>query len=299
MEVYFASLGCDKNLVDTEHMLSLLKEEGFSFSEDPETADALVVNTCCFILDAKQESINTILELAEYKKTGRAKALIVTGCLGERYREEIKESLPEVDRVVDIRSQKEIAGILKDALKVKEEAKKPKTGTAGRRVLTTPGQHSSFLKIAEGCDKACTYCIIPKLRGPYKSVPMEDLIAEAEELAAAGVKELNLVAQETGKYGIDLYGEKRLPRLLDRLNEVEGLRWIRLLYCYPEEVDDGLIEAILRNDKVCHYLDMPIQHASDRVLRAMGRKTGKQEIANTVRRLREKIPDICLRTTLI
>ena len=299
MEVYFASLGCDKNLVDTEHMLSLLKEEGFSFSEDPETADALVVNTCCFILDAKQESINTILELAEYKKTGRAKALIVTGCLGERYREEIKESLPEVDRVVDIRSQKEIAGILKDALKVKEEAKKPKTGTAGRRVLTTPGLHSSFLKIAEGCDKACTYCIIPKLRGPYKSVPMEDLIAEAEELAAAGVKELNLVAQETGKYGIDLYGEKRLPRLLDRLNEVEGLRWIRLLYCYPEEVDDGLIEAILRNDKVCHYLDMPIQHASDRVLRAMGRKTGKQEIADTVRRLREKIPDICLRTTLI
>lgn len=300
MELYFASLGCDKNLVDTEHMMGVLTEEGYDFTSDPAGADVIIINTCCFILDAKQESIDTILELAEYKKTGRAKALIVAGCLGERYRDELLAEMPEVDAVVGALAWEEIGQVLKKV----SEGERPqvyKTETAKKpgRVITTPGGHSSYLKIAEGCNKACSYCIIPKIRGPYRSVPMEELLEEAETLAAAGVKELCLVAQETSLYGTDLYGEKKLPVLLDRLNAVEGLKWIRILYCYPEEIDERLIDAMLRNDKVCHYLDMPIQHCEDRILKAMGRRTDKADITKKIRLLRERIPDICLRTTLI
>ncbi len=300
MELYFASLGCDKNLVDTEHMMGVLTGEGYDFTSDPAEADVIIINTCCFILDAKQESIDTILELAEYKKTGRAKALIVAGCLGERYRDELLAEMPEVDAVVGALAWEEIGQVLK---KVSEgerpQVYKTEKAKTPKRVITTPGGHSSYLKIAEGCNKACSYCIIPKIRGPYRSVPMEELLEEAETLAAAGVKELCLVAQETSLYGTDLYGEKKLPVLLDRLNAIEGLKWIRILYCYPEEIDERLIDAMLRNDKVCHYLDMPIQHCEDRILKAMGRRTDKADITKKIRLLRERIPDICLRTTLI
>lgn len=302
MNLLFISLGCDKNLVDTEKMLGLLGKEGYSFVDDEEQADVIVINTCCFIGDAKEESVNTILEMAEYKKTGRLKALVVTGCLAQRYQDEIRREIPEVDAVLGTTSYEKIAEAVKEALAgvplmefksidapVSEETKR----------LVTTGGHYAFLKIAEGCDKRCTYCIIPYLRGKYRSVPMEQLVREAGELAEKGVKELILVAQETTLYGKDLYGEKRLPELLRKLAAVPGIQWIRLQYCYPEEITDELIETIKTEEKVCHYLDIPIQHASDQILRRMGRRTSNEEIRQLIGKLRREIPDIALRTTMI
>lgn len=296
------SLGCDKNLVDSEMMLGMLAEKGYCFTDDENDADAVVVNTCCFIGDAKEESVNTILEMAELKKSGRIKALVVTGCLAQRYREEIRKEIEEVDAVIGTSAIEELPAVLDAAFKGKAEDcyhrldEKPLTGK--KRILTTGG-HYAYLKIAEGCDKHCTYCIIPKVRGPYRSVPMESLVGEAQVLADQGVKELILVAQETTVYGQDIYGHKALPELLERLCGIDGLVWIRLLYCYPEEIDDALIRVMQKEEKICHYLDIPIQHASDDVLRRMGRRTNQKELTNTVNKLRREIPDICLRTTLI
>ena len=302
MNLLFISLGCDKNLVDTEKMLGILGGEGYSFVDDESDADVIVVNTCCFIGDAKEESVNTILEMAELKKSGRLKALIVTGCLAERYKNEITEEIPEVDAVLGTTSYEEIAGAIREALKgektlVFKDIDAP-VGKETKRLVTTGG-HSAFLKIAEGCDKRCTYCIIPYLRGRYRSVPMEQLEREARELADQGVKELILVAQETTLYGKDLYGEKKLPELLRRLSSIPGIQWIRLQYCYPEEITDELIETIKNEEKVCHYLDIPIQHASDAILKRMGRRTSNKEIRELVAKLRREIPDIALRTTFI
>ncbi len=302
MNLLFISLGCDKNLVDTEKMLGILGGEGYSFVDDESEADVIVVNTCCFIGDAKEESVNTILEMAELKKSGRLKALIVTGCLAERYKNEITEEIPEVDAVLGTTSYEEIAGAIREALKgektlVFKDIDAP-VGKETKRLVTTGG-HYAFLKIAEGCDKRCTYCIIPYLRGRYRSVPMEQLEKEARELADQGVKELILVAQETTLYGKDLYGEKKLPELLRRLSSIPGIQWIRLQYCYPEEITDELIETIKNEEKVCHYLDIPIQHASDAILKRMGRRTSNKEIRELVAKLRREIPDIALRTTFI
>ena len=302
MNLLFISLGCDKNLVDTEKMLSLLGKEGYSFVDDETLADVIVINTCCFIGDAKEESVNTILEMARLKENGRLKALIVTGCLAQRYKEEITTEIPEVDAVLGTTSYEAVAEAVKEALKGHHTAVfrsiDDPVGTATERMVTTGG-HYAFLKIAEGCDKRCTYCIIPYLRGKYRSVPMEQLVKEAEELAEKGVKELILVAQETTLYGKDLYGRKMLPELLKRLAAVDGIQWIRLQYCYPEEITEELIQVMRTEEKICHYLDIPIQHASDRVLKRMGRKTSNGEIRQLIAELRQEIPDIALRTTLI
>lgn len=302
MKLLFISLGCDKNLVDTEYMLGMLAGEGHSFTDDESEADVIIINTCCFINDAKEESVNTILEMAQYKDSGSCKALIVTGCLAQRYQEEIEQEIPQVDAILGTNSYDAIVEALERVLTGEHyENFKTLEGLPSfhtKRSLTTGG-HYAYLKIAEGCNKHCTYCIIPKIRGNYRSVPMEDLIASARELAKAGVRELILVAQETTLYGIDLYGEKSLHKLLDELNKIEDLDWIRILYCYPEEIDDNLIASIKRNDKVCHYLDMPIQHANDTILKRMGRKTSKADLENIIRKLRKEIPDIALRTTLI
>ncbi len=302
MKVLFISLGCDKNLVDSEFMLGLLQKDGMEMTDDEYGADVIVINTCCFINDAKEESINTILEMAEHKKDGNLKALIVTGCLAQRYQQEILAEIPEVDAILGTNSFDDIADAVKKALEGGPyENFKSLDGLpelkAGRSLTT--GGHFAYLKIAEGCDKRCTYCIIPYIRGNYRSVPMERLIAQAEELAAGGVKELILVAQETTLYGVDLYGEKSLHRLLDALNKIDGLFWIRILYCYPEEIYEELIDAMIRNGKVCHYLDMPVQHASDSILKRMGRRTSREDLARIIAHLRERIPDIALRTTLI
>ena len=301
-KVLFVSLGCDKNLVDSEMMLGLLARNGYGFTDDEREADIVVVNTCCFIGDAKEESINTILEMAELKKNGDIESLIVAGCLAERYREEIQTEIPEVDAILGTTAIDEVVKILDEvdcgnrANHYKSLDEKPLTGV--ERVVTTGG-HYAYLKIAEGCDKHCTYCIIPKVRGNYRSVPMEHLIQEARELADKGVKELILVAQETTVYGKDLYGYKALPKLLRELCRISGICWIRILYCYPEEIDDELIQTIRDEKKICHYLDLPIQHASDTILRRMGRKTDRQHLQNMIEKLRREIPDICLRTTLI
>ena len=302
MKLLFVSLGCDKNLVDSEEMLGLLTGNGFEIVDDETEAEAIVVNTCCFINDAKEESVNTILEMAEYKKAGSCKVLIVTGCMAQRYKNEIIEEVPEVDAVLGTTSYGDILKAINEAMEGKhfEEFKDidylPEK--LGKRVLTTGG-HFGYLKIAEGCDKHCTYCIIPKVRGNYRSVPMESLIKEAKELADKGVRELILVAQETTLYGMDLYGKKELPRLLHELAQIPGIYWIRILYCYPEEITDELIDAMAAEPKVCIYLDFPIQHASDNVLKRMGRRTDQAELRAIIGKLREKIPDICLRTTLI
>ena len=302
MKLLFISLGCDKNLVDTEKMLGLLGHEGYSFVDDETVADIIVVNTCCFIGDAKEESINTILDMARMKEEGQCRALIVTGCLAQRYKEEITTEIPEVDAVLGTTSYEEIAKAVKTALggekmHVFESIDAP-VSTATDRLVTTGG-HYAFLKIAEGCDKRCTYCIIPYLRGKFRSVPMEQLVHEAEELAEKGVKELILVAQETTLYGKDLYGEKKLPELLKRLAEIDGIQWIRLQYCYPEEITDELIETIKTEEKICNYLDIPIQHASDAILKRMGRRTNNAQLRELIAKLRREIPDIALRTTLI
>ena len=302
MNLLFISLGCDKNLVDSEVMLGLLAKEGYQMVDDEQEADVIVINTCCFIHDAKEESIQTILEMAQYKEEGRLKALIVTGCLAQRYQQEILDEIPEVDAVLGTTAYTEIVRAIEEALegkgKVTTEDLNALPLTDPHRIVTTGG-HYAYLKIAEGCGKHCTYCIIPKLRGDYRSVPMERLIAEAKALAEQGVRELILVAQETTLYGKDLYGEKSLYRLLKELCRIDGIRWIRILYCYPEEIDDPLIQVIKEEKKICHYLDLPIQHASDEVLRRMGRRTSKEQLKAVIGKLREEIPDICLRTTLI
>ncbi len=302
MKVLFVSLGCDKNLVDTEFMIGALQERGHTFTNEEEQAEAIIINSCCFINDAKEESVNTILEMAEYKDAGSCRALIVTGCLAERYREEIRREIPQVDAVIGTNSYGEIAAALDAASQGKEyKLFRPLEGLPelrSKRSLTTGG-HYAHLKIAEGCNKNCKYCIIPKIRGRYRSVPMEELLAQAAELAEQGVKELILVAQETTLYGIDLYGEKSLHKLLDELNRISGVQWIRLMYCYPEEIYEELIQSIKRNKKVCHYLDMPIQHINNDILKRMGRRTTKEELTERIRHLREEIPDITLRTTLI
>ncbi|MCR5271897.1 MAG: 30S ribosomal protein S12 methylthiotransferase RimO [Lachnospiraceae bacterium] len=302
MKLLFISLGCDKNLVDAEKMLGLIEDEHFEICDDEAEADIIVINTCCFIADAKEESVNTILEMAEYKHNGNLKALIVTGCLSQRYQKDILDEIPEVDAVLGTNSYDDIIKAIDKALKKEKYLQfkelKGIPEVRSKRILTTGG-HYAHLKIAEGCDKNCTYCIIPSLRGSYRSVPMEDVIAEAEALVADGAKEIILVAQETTLYGVDLYGRKSLGLLLDKLNEIPGLVWIKIQYCYPEEIDDDLIAAIKRNDKVCHYLDLPIQHCSDDILRRMARRTNKADIVEKVKKLREEIPDICLRTTLI
>lgn len=302
MKILFISLGCDKNLADTEVMLGMLASRGYEMTNDEQEADIIVINTCCFIHDAKEESIQNILEMAEYKKNGSAKALIVTGCMAERYRQEILDEIPEVDEVLGTTAYDRILDAVDAALAGQHEVMTadlnalplPET----KRLVTTGG-HFAYLKIAEGCDKHCTYCIIPKIRGNFRSVPMERLLKEAQDLAEQGVKELILVAQETTLYGKDLYGEKSLPKLLRELCKISGIRWIRILYCYPEEITDELIQVMKEESKICHYLDLPIQHANDTILKRMGRRTSKQELIDIVQKLRKEIPDICLRTTLI
>jgi len=337
MNILFVSLGCDKNLADTEMMLGLLQKEGYFFTDDVEAADVVVVNTCCFIGDAKEESINTLLEMAELRKAGRLKALLAAGCLAQRYREEIRKEIPEVDALVGTMATDEIAAAVKEVLDGNAgrtgENRRPEAEFHAKgfdlpwgkacpeggilhgsgyyfrdlnspppvcrdRVLTTGG-HYAYLKIAEGCGKRCTYCVIPQVRGNFRSIPMEALEAQAIKLAADGVKELILVAQETTLYGVDLYGRKSLPELLRRLSGINGFVWIRILYCYPEEITEELIQVMAEEPKICHYLDIPIQHAADGVLRRMGRRTNQEELRLIIGRLRERIPDICLRTTLI
>ena len=302
MNILFVSLGCDKNLVDSEMMLGLLAKKGYDFTDNETEADVIVVNTCCFIGDAKEESVNTLLEMSEYRKSGRCRALIVTGCLAERYRQEILDEIPEVDAVLGTASYDSITEAVDQALGGRHMLRCEDTGRLvlpdAKRILTTGG-HYAHLKIAEGCDKHCTYCIIPHLRGPYRSVPMERLIEEAEELAGQGVKELILVAQETTLYGVDLYGEKSLHKLLQKLCRIHGIRWIRIQYCYPEEIYPELVETMKEQPKICHYLDLPIQHASNRILKRMGRRTTREDLKEIIQGLRREIPDICLRTTLI
>ena len=302
MKICMISLGCDKNLVDSEMMLGYLSRGNVSFTDEAEDADVIFVNTCCFILDAKDESIRAILDAAKLKEGGRLKALIVTGCMAERYRKEILDEIPEVDAVVGTTAWDEITEILDRVLQgervesFRELSRLPENPE--KRVLSTMNYYG-YLKIAEGCDKHCTYCIIPSLRGRFRSFPMEELVRQAEQLAEAGVKELILVAQETTVYGQDLYGKKKLPTLLRKLCRVKGLRWIRILYCYPEEITDELIEVMASETKICHYLDLPIQHASDDVLRRMGRRTSLADLVRIIGKLRAAMPDIALRTTLI
>lgn len=302
MKILFISLGCDKNLVDSEVMLGMLTSKGYEITDDENEADVVVVNTCCFIGDAKEESIHNILEMAELRKAGDIKALIVTGCLAQRYKEEVQTEIPEVDAIIGTTAIDAIVETLEDVLAGQghnhiEDINR--TPVYDKSRIVTTGGHYAYLKIAEGCDKRCSYCIIPKVRGNYRSIPMESLLAEARKLVEFGAKELILVAQETTLYGKDLYGEKSLPRLLHELCKIDGLYWIRILYCYPEEITDELIETIRTEEKVCHYLDIPIQHASDNILKRMGRRTNQAELRNMIARLRERIPDICLRTTLI
>ena len=302
MNILFISLGCDKNLVDSEVMLGLLDKKGYKIVDEESEADVIVINTCCFINDAKEESVQTILEMAEYKKEGRLKALIVTGCLAQRYQQEILDEIPEVDAVLGTTSYDKITEAVEEALTGNGHVEVTDINAlplVDEKRFVTTGGHFAYLKIAEGCDKHCTYCIIPKLRGNYRSVPMERLIKEAEDLAEQGVKELILVAQETTVYGQDIYGEKSLHKLLKELCKVSGIRWIRILYCYPEEIDDNLIQAIKEEPKICHYLDLPIQHASDEILKRMGRRTSKKQLVEIIGKLRSEIPDIALRTTLI
>lgn len=302
MNLLFISLGCDKNLVDSEVMLGLVDEKGYHIVDSEEDADAVIINTCCFIHDAKEESIQTILEMAEYKKEGRLKALIVTGCLAQRYQQEIMDEIPEVDAVLGTTAYHKIVEALEEALSGKGHVELEDIDALplvdAKRLVTTGG-HYAYLKIAEGCDKHCTYCIIPKLRGNYRSVPMERLVKEAEDLADQSVKELILVAQETTLYGKDIYGEKSLHILLRKLCRISGIQWIRILYCYPEEIDDALIQVMKEEKKICHYLDLPIQHASDGILKRMGRRTSKKQLEDIIEKLRREIPDISLRTTLI
>ena len=305
-KIYLVSLGCDKNLVDSEIMLGLLSKEGYAITNELSEADYAIVNSCCFIGDAKEESINTIIEIGELKKEGKLKGLIVTGCLAQRYQSMITDELPEADAVIGTTAYDNIVSAIaeiksKNGLADKslyiEDLERLAGGEEHR--LLPAGEVSSYIKIAEGCNKRCTYCIIPYIRGNYRSIPMETIVKEAEELAKQGTKELLLVAQETTLYGVDIYGKKALPELVHELSKISGIEWIRLLYCYPEEITDEIIEAIKNEKKVCHYIDLPIQHSSDAILRRMARKTNQAELRERIAKLRKEIPDITLRTTLI
>ena len=302
MKIMFISLGCDKNLVDTEMMLGMLAEKGYQFTDDEQEAEIVVVNTCCFIGDAKEESINTLIEIGRLKETANVKMLIAAGCLAQRYRKEIREQIPEVDVIIGTMAIDKIVEAVeeyqtKQYTTFVEDI--DRTPVSGKKRVVTTGGHYAYMKIAEGCDKRCSYCIIPKVRGSYRSIPMETLLEEANTLVEQGVKELILVAQETTLYGTDLYGKKSLPELLRKLSEIRGLYWIRILYCYPEEITEELIDTIAELPKVCHYLDIPIQHASDKILKRMGRRTNQQQLKDKIAMIRSKIPDMCLRTTLI
>ena len=302
MKIMFISLGCDKNLVDTEMMLGMLAEKGYQFTDDEQEAEIVVVNTCCFIGDAKEESINTLIEIGQLKETANVKMLIAAGCLAQRYRKEIREQIPEVDVIIGTMAIDKIVEAVeeyqtKQYTTFVEDI--DRTPVSGKKRVVTTGGHYAYMKIAEGCDKRCSYCIIPKVRGSYRSIPMETLLKEANTLVDQGVKELILVAQETTLYGTDLYGKKSLPELLRKLSEIRGLYWIRILYCYPEEITEELIDTIAELPKVCHYLDIPIQHASDKILKRMGRRTNQQQLKDKIAMIRSKIPDMCLRTTLI
>ena len=302
MKIMFISLGCDKNLVDTEMMLGMLAEKGYQFTDDEQEAEIVVVNTCCFIGDAKEESINTLIEIGRLKETANVKMLIAAGCLAQRYRKEIREQIPEVDVIIGTMAIDKIVEAVeeyqtKQYTTFVEDI--DRTPVSGKKRVVTTGGHYAYMKIAEGCDKRCSYCIIPKVRGSYRSIPMETLLKEAATLVEQGVKELILVAQETTLYGTDLYGKKSLPELLRKLSEIRGLYWIRILYCYPEEITEELIDTIAELPKVCHYLDIPIQHASDTILKRMGRRTNQQQLKDKIAMIRSKIPDMCLRTTLI
>ena len=302
MNVMLVSLGCDKNLVDSEMMLGMLSDAGYTITNEEEEAEVIIVNSCCFIMDAKEESINTLIELGTLKKTGKLKVLIAAGCLAQRYEKEIHEDLPEVDAVVGTTGMDQLVPVIESVLNhqkmdaVKSVDLPP---ICGKKRILSNGGYYAYLKIAEGCDKCCTYCIIPKIRGHYRSVPMEVLVEETKSLAEQGVKELILVAQETTLYGKDLYGKKSLSVLLKQLCQVDGIEWIRLMYCYPEEIDDELIRTIKEEEKICHYLDLPIQHANDYILQRMGRRTNQEFLTQLIAKLRKEIPDICLRTTLI
>ena len=310
-KILCVSLGCDKNLVDTENMLGILKSEGYEFTDDSNEADIVIINTCCFIHDAKEESINSIIEYGSLKENGKLKGLIVTGCLAQRYKDEIENELPEVDALIGISSIDKIIEAVKACVeKYNSDNKENSVAFASYDDISKPidtyktrisslGGYTSYLKIAEGCDKNCTYCIIPKIRGKFRSIEMEHLLDEAKRLVEMGTKELILVAQETTLYGMDLYGEKSLHKLLHELGKIEGLVWIRLLYAYPEEIYDELIEEMATNKKVCHYIDVPIQHASDNILKRMGRRTNRNDLVNIITKLRERIPDMVIRTTLI
>lgn len=298
MKVLLISLGCDKNLVDSEVMLGLLNKAGHQLTNDETEADVVVVNTCAFISDAKEESINTIIEMGELKKTGKLKKLIVAGCLSQRYKDEIMKELPEIDVIIGATNYDKIV----EAIGTDEESIIDDINYTPRPIaerIVTTNASMAYFKIAEGCNKLCTYCIIPHIRGRYRSMPMDSLIASAEKLASDGIKELVLVAQETTLYGVDLYGEKKLPELLTKLSEIEGIEWIRLLYCYPEEITDELIEVMATNPKICHYVDIPIQHSENAILKRMGRRTSREDIVELVGRLRTAMPDIAIRTTLI
>ena len=302
MKIMFISLGCDKNLVATEMMLGMLAEKGYQFTDDEQEAEIVVVNTCCFIGDAKEESINTLIEIGRLKETANVKMLIAAGCLAQRYRKEIREQIPEVDVIIGTMAIDKIVEAVeeyqtKQYTTFVEDI--DRTPVSGKKRVVTTGGHYAYMKIAEGCDKRCSYCIIPKVRGSYRSIPMETLLKEANTLVEQGVKELILVAQETTLYGTDLYGKKSLPELLRKLSEIRGLYWIRILYCYPEEITEELIDTIAELPKVCHYLDIPIQHASDKILKRMGRRTNQQQLKDKIAMIRSKIPDMCLRTTLI
>ncbi len=302
MKIMFISLGCDKNLVDTEMMLGMLAEKGYQFTDDEQEAEIVVVNTCCFIGDAKEESINTLIEIGRLKETANVKMLIAAGCLAQRYRKEIREQIPEVDVIIGTMAIDKIVEAVeeyqtKQYTTFVEDI--DRTPVSGKKRVVTTGGHYAYMKIAEGCDKRCSYCIIPKVRGSYRSIPMETLLKEANTLVEQGVKELILVAQETTLYGTDLYGKKSLSELLRKLSEIRGLYWIRILYCYPEEITEELIDTIAELPKVCHYLDIPIQHASDKILKRMGRRTNQQQLKDKIAMIRSKIPDMCLRTTLI
>ncbi|MDE5780214.1 MAG: 30S ribosomal protein S12 methylthiotransferase RimO [Lachnospiraceae bacterium] len=304
MKILFISLGCDKNLVDTEEMLGILQENrDISFTDDEEEADVIIINTCCFVNDAKEESINTIIDMAHYRTEGKCSSLIVAGCLAQRYKTEIIKEIPEVDAVIGTASTEAILDIVeklnKDNEKIELYDSLDKPATADKKRVITTGGHYAFLKIAEGCNKCCSYCVIPSIRGKYRSVPIEQLVKKAGELAESGVKELILVAQETTMYGVDIYNKKMLPDLLNKLCDIRGIYRIRILYCYPEEITEDLIQVIKKQDKICKYLDIPIQHASDSILKAMKRRTTNAQLRDIICRLREEIPDIILRTTLI
>lgn len=302
MKIFFASLGCDKNLVDAEGMLGYFLKAGYEYTEDESQADVIFVNTCCFINDAKEESIQTILDLAEYKEKGKCRVLAASGCLAQRYKDEIMDLIPELDGIIGINDCEKSVELVNSLLEGKTHQKmisdEDRPVHCTERILTTGG-HYAYLKIAEGCDKHCTYCVIPSVRGRYRSIPMEELLEQAAKLASQGVKELILVAQETTLYGMDLYGRKMLPELVRGLARIDGLFWIRLLYCYPEEITDELLQVMASEPKVCHYLDIPIQHGSDRVLKRMGRRTDQESLKTKIAAIRKAMPDCALRTTLI